>query len=266
MFCSNCGKEINNNAKFCQYCGHGIDNQNNFIQNSNNIVDCSVCGKSFSNTKYKYCPYCTADYVPTDERVDNFHCGQYEKAQKEEKCIYSPYCTHYDCQYSKKQNTNSKNNGTNGFGTGCLIAIAIFFGLAILSGFIDLFSKDSRQNVAQNIEVQQKKEQIEDNTSSDNEEQERLQKTEKLIQDAKNGGLIIKFKQAFVGDMATKEPDVYICVVDEYVWNQLPYETKQQMVLLMDDYSKIKGWKIISFEGYRTGKSIINAMYAVKNF
>ena len=66
--------------------------------------------------------------------------------------------------------------------------------------------------------------------------------------------------------MAEEQPNVYICVVDEYVWNQLPHETKQQMVLLMEDYSKIKDWKIISFEGYRTGKSILNAVHAVKNF
>lgn len=34
MFCSNCGKEISDNAKFCQYCGYSFNVENDFkIQN-----------------------------------------------------------------------------------------------------------------------------------------------------------------------------------------------------------------------------------------
>lgn len=41
MFCSNCGKEIDENSKFCQYCGanfssKGNDAQKNVVHNENN--------------------------------------------------------------------------------------------------------------------------------------------------------------------------------------------------------------------------------------
>ena len=36
MFCSNCGKEIDDNAKFCQYCGISFSEKNNTISKENN--------------------------------------------------------------------------------------------------------------------------------------------------------------------------------------------------------------------------------------
>lgn len=262
MFCSNCGKEIGNSAKFCQYCGSKVNNEEHIVPESN-TVDCSVCGKIFSISKYKYCPHCTANYVSIDKRIDVFKCGQYDKAESEGKCIYKPYCIHSDCQYS-----NNKNNSVNKFWLWFAIILGIIYIIAQLSIIVGIFIPDANDNkhvYKQAIETQQKQT-VSSNVNSHTEEQRTLQKSEQLVEDAKKGGLIIRFKQAFVGDMAEEQPNVYICVVDEYVWNQLPHETKQQMVLLMEDYSKIKDWKIISFEGYRTGKSILNAVYAVKNF
>ena len=42
MFCSKCGKEIEDNAKFCQYCGHEVGTSkidNKIIPIPNKILD-----------------------------------------------------------------------------------------------------------------------------------------------------------------------------------------------------------------------------------
>ena len=49
MYCSNCGKEINDNAIFCPYCGFNKNDKNNFNgQNNNKSVDLGKIVKIFS--------------------------------------------------------------------------------------------------------------------------------------------------------------------------------------------------------------------------
>ena len=55
MFCSNCGKEINDNAKFCQYCGYQIlSNENLEEMGSNNISNKSSISNHIQQNLEKF--------------------------------------------------------------------------------------------------------------------------------------------------------------------------------------------------------------------
>lgn len=107
--------------------------------NNSSLGDCCpVCGERLYSDK-KYCPNCTADYLPVDKLNDEFNCGRYNIAQQKGECIYKNHCVHSGCSF-----LNNKINESNP--SGCLIAIAVFFGLIIFGGIIDLFSSDSNKS------------------------------------------------------------------------------------------------------------------------
>ncbi len=54
MFCSNCGKQINDDAKFCEYCGS---------MQSPVSASCIKCGKTI-NYGAKFCEHCGATQTP----------------------------------------------------------------------------------------------------------------------------------------------------------------------------------------------------------
>lgn len=54
MFCSNCGKEINDNAKFCENCGAKVNNEGTY-----DIVNV----EPVSTSKRVLCPRCGSDNI-----------------------------------------------------------------------------------------------------------------------------------------------------------------------------------------------------------
>lgn len=96
---------------------------------------------------------------------------------------------------------------------------------------------------------------------SQQERQKRLDKINNLINDAHKGGLIIKIDRF---DMEDKK--CAYMIVDEYIWNQLPHETKQHMCRMVNEYNDLTGETILAFKGYRTGITIMPFEFSVHNF
>lgn len=59
MLCNNCGKEINDNAKFCKYCGQPVENIQTVIQEEKQTITCPACGKEV-NKENSFCTNCGA--------------------------------------------------------------------------------------------------------------------------------------------------------------------------------------------------------------
>ena len=91
---------------------------------------------------------------------------------------------------------------------------------------------------------------------------EQSSKYEKLVKEAQNGGLIKGFENAYKGESS----NVYNCIVDEQIWNELPFDAKENMVILMQGYGTSRGIKIINFKGAKSGKKILVAVSRLKNF
>ena len=104
------------------------------VNNSSPGDCCPVCGERLYSDK-KYCPNCTADYLPIDKLNDEFNCGRYNIAQQKGECIYKNHCVHSGCSFLSNKATNESNP------SGCLIAIAVFFGLIIFGGIIGFYSR-----------------------------------------------------------------------------------------------------------------------------
>ena len=122
------------------------------------------------------------------------------------------------------------------------IILIIIFIIGLICAFISVLpAKEEHQVITTNIQSQQ---------------------YEKLIKEAQDGGLIKGFESAYKGETS----NVYNCVVDEQIWNELPFEAKKNMVTLMQRYGNSKGIKILSFKGYKSGKKIIVALSNLKNF
>ena len=69
MFCKNCGKEIDDNAKFCMNCGNSINEDNNNKENDkvNKILeDLKKSRESLNNTPY----YCFPFYEYNNRAVE----------------------------------------------------------------------------------------------------------------------------------------------------------------------------------------------------
>lgn len=65
MNCSNCGKEIDDNAKFCQFCGAKIGKETQKEQSREEIAN--------ELNKYRYCPNCKKDTDKSNNVCQ--HCG-----------------------------------------------------------------------------------------------------------------------------------------------------------------------------------------------
>lgn len=65
MNCSNCGKEIDDNAKFCQFCGVKIGKETQKEQSREEIAN--------ELNKYRYCPNCKKDTDKSNNVCQ--HCG-----------------------------------------------------------------------------------------------------------------------------------------------------------------------------------------------
>ena len=97
------------------------------LNNSSLGECCPVCGEKLYNNK-KFCPNCTADYLPVDKLNDKYNCGRYNIAEQKGNCIYKTHCINAGCPF-----LNNKNQEGNQ--TGCLFIIAIIFVLIILFSF-----------------------------------------------------------------------------------------------------------------------------------
>lgn len=85
---------------------------------------------------------------------------------------------------------------------------------------------------------------------------------EKLVLEAEKEGIIKGFEEAYIGE----KTNVYNCIVDEGLWNRLPFDVKQDMVKLMQGYSQARCIKVISFKAYRSGERINVALTGLRNF
>ena len=56
MFCSNCGKQIDNGAKFCSFCGTAVNKQSSNVT-IDNMLKCPNCGAPLSSLGVS-CPSC----------------------------------------------------------------------------------------------------------------------------------------------------------------------------------------------------------------
>lgn len=256
MYCSNCGKEISDDAKFCQFCGAKIQNINENLENKMEVLlkKCSVCGFEYPANK-RICPNCTADNIPQEKINDQQNCGQYKKAKEENTCVYKKYCSHKTCEFAKQIYVSNESQFTNE-SKGCMVIIGIIIVIFILKG---VFSVKIWDNSNKNYSKQPHQHQNAQNNQI--ERQKRLDAINDLINDAHKGGLIIKIDNFDIEDQKC----AYM-IVDESVWNQLPYESKQQMCQLIREYSDLTGVKILSFKGYRTGKTIMPFEHSVHNF
>ncbi len=77
MLCNNCGKEINDSAKFCKYCGQPVESIPTVIQGEKHTITCPMCGKEV-NKGNSFCTNCGTkvseqNIIPTyqEERIDS---------------------------------------------------------------------------------------------------------------------------------------------------------------------------------------------------
>jgi uncharacterized membrane protein YvbJ len=87
MYCSNCGKKIEDNYKYCEYCGHKIinDNNNDKIKLKNSIIN----GEVIKNSDYDF------------NFVNNSKSNQVEEFNKEERSFVNKKMKRNEmCTYS----------------------------------------------------------------------------------------------------------------------------------------------------------------------
>ncbi len=62
MFCSKCGKEIRNDAKFCEFCGIKMVTENEEINNADKTGKYNIDGEGFVRKSRKWSGYIILDY------------------------------------------------------------------------------------------------------------------------------------------------------------------------------------------------------------
>jgi hypothetical protein len=248
MFCSNCGKEIADNSKFCQFCGAKIQDNSEIIKQKT-VVDtkkCSVCGFEYPVSK-RICPNCTADNLSQDKIDDIQNCGQYEKAKNKNDCMYKKYCIHKACQYTQKQ-TYNQSQFTNE-SQGCAVIIAIIVVIFMVKG---IFSAKIWENKNTNYSQQSYQQETQNNND------EEIKKIENYIKEFQKSGIFVNVTNKGQDDLG-KMIEIQ---VDEYSWNNLPYDAKKATENMFLQYYKIANVTIL-FRGYKTGE----ILYTVsKNF
>ena len=234
MFCSNCGKEIDNNSKFCQYCGAKLQEENVIIANkesTNNV--CSICGYVYDKDK-KYCPNCTADFIPVEKRTDLHGCGYYSEAKDNSKCKYVFHCKHEECIFVKnyKQYEQRRN-------IGCYTKIAI---IAVILLIMILVSCHNRSN----INVQESQVSTQEYTQ---EKQKNLMKlTNDFVVEGQKNGLVKKIDKD-----CDNNGCIYIFWLNENIFNQYGYEDREYAKKIFWEYGKLRGESGL-IRGYYSGK------------
>ena len=83
MFCSNCGKEVPDGAKFCMHCGASLTDQQHSVPKSINLSEgdtlvpakCTNCGAELKvdpSLESAVCPYCNTTYL-VKKAINNFN-------------------------------------------------------------------------------------------------------------------------------------------------------------------------------------------------
>ena len=206
---------------------------------------CSVCGETYKSG-LDYCPFCLSEHIPIENRDDKYRCGHYNEANKNRRCLYEKKCFRKECEYKLKFNIIS-------------VAILLFvtFGLFII---VKDFIADKYEKYKQN-EVKQEKINEKESQKTDEIRQTRLNEIVQLLNIAQKDGIIINISKFNV-----KNRICAYLIVDEYVWNQLPHETKQQLCTLVQEYNELSKIQLLAFKGYRTGKTIMPYAFSVHNF
>jgi len=87
MFCSNCGTELPNEAKFCNYCGKSVIDaiDSGLLTSDSELIKlipakCTNCGGNLTvdpAKKNAVCPYCNSSFI-VDEAIQNYNIDTVE--------------------------------------------------------------------------------------------------------------------------------------------------------------------------------------------
>lgn len=234
MFCSNCGKEIDDNAKFCQYCGTNLTENNTLIdeiQSTNHV--CSVCGHSYEKEK-TYCPNCTADYIPIENRTAQDKCGYYSEAKENGKCKYVVHCKQENCIFVKnyRRYQNAQNEG-------CYTKITVIIILLFIVLFVACHNKSNNGVQKDTVETQE---------YTQEQKQNLMKITNDFVVEAQKNGLVEKIDKTCEAGKC-----IYIFWINEKIFDHYGYENKKGAKELFRQYGKLRGEGGL-MRGYYSGK------------
>lgn len=196
MFCSKCGKEIEDDAKFCKYCGAKIGDEPKKEQTREEIAT--------ELNKYRYCPNCKKD---TDKN--------------------NPVCQH--CGFDINNNASKQPS----------LGESIFGLIAIIVIVLMIRGCNGSDTPTQPKYTPEQKEEM-------------MQKTNKLMLDAQNGGLVTKINKECTTD---GEFCTYYIRVNENMWSMFSFEDKENFNRFVQEYAELRSNEAAAeVQGHYSGK------------